>query len=142
MLSHGALIDRARVAATAEKLTDTDVAMAYLPPGWIGQNFFSYAQPMVVGYCVCCPESSETMLADMREMGPTYFLTTPRVLEALFTQVSMRMEDAGGFNQRLYRAGMEAAQRVSTRKQAGQAVSLGDRLIDGGVRLSDLRTAT
>ena len=59
---------------------------------------------MVVGYCVCCPESSETMLADMREMGPTYFLATPRVLEALLTQVSMRMEDAGGFNQGLYRA--------------------------------------
>jgi len=35
----------------------------------------------------------------------------------------------GGFNQRLYRAGMEAAQRVSARKQAGQAVSPGDRLI-------------
>ena len=61
--------------------------MAYLPPGWIGQNLFSYVQPMVVGYCVCCPESSETMLADMREMGPTYFLATPRVLEALLTQV-------------------------------------------------------
>ncbi len=129
VLSHGALIDRARVAAATERLTDTDVAMAYLPPGWIGQNFFSYVQPMVVGYCVCCPESSETMLADMREMGPTYFLTTPRVLEALFTQVSMRMEDAGGFNQRLYRAGMTAAQRVSARKQAGESVSPGDRLI-------------
>ena len=77
--------------------------MAYLPPGWIGQNLFGYVQPMVVGYCVCCPESSETMLADMREMGPTYFLATPRVLEALLTQVSMRMEDSGGFNQRLYR---------------------------------------
>ena len=128
VLSHGALIDRARVAAASENLRDTDVAMAYLPPGWIGQNFFSYAQPMVVGYCVCCPESSETMLADMREMGPTYFLTTPRVLEALFTQVSMRMEDVGGFNQRLYRAGMEAARRVSARRQAGQTVSLGDRL--------------
>ena len=103
VLTHGALIDRARVAATTESLKDTDVAMAYLPPGWIGQNLFSYVQPMVVGYCVCCPESSETMLADMREMGPTYFLATPRVLEALLTQVSMRMEDTGGFNQRLYR---------------------------------------
>jgi long-chain acyl-CoA synthetase len=129
VLSHGALIDRARVAAATENLKDTDVAMAYLPPGWIGQNFFSYVQPMVVGYSVCCPESSETMLADMREMGPTYFLTTPRVLETLFTQVSMRMEDVGGFNQRLYRAGMEAAQRVSAGKQAGQTASLGDRLI-------------
>ena len=61
--------------------------MAYLPPGWIGQNLFGYVQPMVVGYCICCPESSDTMLSDMREMGPTYLLATPRVLEALFKQV-------------------------------------------------------
>ena len=80
---------------------------------------------MVVGYCVCCPESSETMLADMREMGPTYFLATPRVLEALLTQVSMRMEDTGGFNQRLYRAGMAVAHRI----EAGRTVSLSERLI-------------
>ena len=125
VLTHGALIDRAQVAAATESLKDTDVAMAYLPPGWIGQNLFSYIQPMVVGYCVCCPESSETMLADMREMGPTYFLATPRVLEALLTQVSMRMEDTGGFNQRLYRAGMAVAHRI----EAGRTVSLSDRLI-------------
>ena len=129
VLTHGALIDRARVAAATENLKDTDVAMAYLPPGWIGQNFFSYVQPMVVGYCVCCPESSETMLADMREMGPTYFLATPRVLEALLTQVSMRMEDTGGFN----RACTGAAwpwPSASGRDCAGKTVSLGDRLVE------------
>ena len=131
VLTHGALIDRARVAATTENLKDTDVAMAYLPPGWIGQNFFSYVQPMVVGYCVCCPELSETMLADMREMGPTYFLATPRVLEALLTQVSMRMEDTGGFNQRLYRAGMAVAHRID----AGKTVSLSDRLVAAACNL-------
>ena len=141
VLTHGALIGRARVAAATEGLTDTDVAMAYLPPGWIGQNLFSYVQPMVVGYCVCCPESSDTMLADMREMGPTYFLATPRVLEALLTQVSMRMEDAGGLNRRLYRGGMAAAQRVAARTLAGEAASLGDRLDRGGVRPPDLRPA-
>jgi long-chain acyl-CoA synthetase len=128
VLTHEALIGRARVAAATEHLTDADVAMAYLPPGWIGQNLFSYVQPMVVGYCVCCPESSETMLADMREMGPTYFLATPRVLEALLTQVSMRMEDAGRFNKRLYRHGMALADRVGVRTLAGETVSLGDRL--------------
>jgi long-chain acyl-CoA synthetase len=128
VLTHGSLIDRARVVAAAENLTDADVAMAYLPPGWIGQNLFSYVQPMVVGYCVCCPESSETMLADMREVGPTYFLATPRVLEALLTQVSLRMEDAGGLNLRLYRAAMALAHRVDARVLAGQPVSFGDRL--------------
>jgi len=128
VITHASLIDRARAAAAAEGLQDTDVAMAYLPPGWIGQNLFSYVQPMVVGYCVCCPESSETMLADMREMGPTYFLAPPRVLEALLAQVSMRVEDAGGFNQALYRRCMALARRVGARILSGEAVPLGDRL--------------
>jgi len=128
VLTHGALIGRARIAAATERLTDADVAMAYLPPGWIGQTLFSYVQPMVVGYCVCCPESSDTMLADMREMGPTYFLATPRVLEALFTQVSMRMEDASRLNGRLYRTGMAASRRIAASTSAGETASLSDRL--------------
>ena len=120
VLTHASLIDRARVAASMGELKDTDVAMAYLPPGWIGQNLFGYVQPMVVGYCICCPESSDTMLADMREMGPTYFLATPRVLETLAKQVSLRMEEAGGFNQGLYRYCMAVARRVSARTLAGE----------------------
>ena len=56
VLTHASLIDRARVAASMGELKDTDVAMAYLPPGWIGQNLFGYVQPMVVGYCICCPD--------------------------------------------------------------------------------------
>jgi long-chain acyl-CoA synthetase len=128
VLSHASVIDRARVAAAAEGLNDHDVAMAYLPPGWIGQCLFGYAQPMVVGYCVCCPESSETLLADMREMGPTCFLATPRVLQSLLAQVTMRLEDSGGFNQALYRYYMAAAQRAGARRLAGQPATLGDRL--------------
>lgn len=128
VLTHASLIERARALAAVEDLTDSDVAMAYLPPGWIGQNFFGYALPMVTGYCTCCPESSDTMLADMREMGPTCFLATPRVLQALFTQVSMRAEDAGGFNQALYRHGMAVARRVAARRLSGETASLGERL--------------
>lgn len=128
VLTHASLIDRARVAASMGELKDTDVAMAYLPPGWIGQNLFGYVQPMAVGYCICCPESSDTMLADMREMGPTYFLATPRVLETLAKQVSLRMEETGGFNQRLYRTCMAVGRRVAARKLSGESLSIGDRL--------------
>jgi long-chain acyl-CoA synthetase len=126
--THAALIDRARVAAAIDGLTDADVAMAYLPPAWIGQNVCGYAQPMVVGHCVCCPESSETLISDMREIGPTCFLATPRVLEALLTQVSMRLDDAGDFNRALYRRSVAVAQRVGARILAGEAVPMLDRL--------------
>lgn len=128
VLTHASLIDRARAAVAAEDLKDTDVALAYLAPGWIGQNFFSYVQPMVAGYCVCCPESSETVLADLREVGPTYFLATPRVLEALMTQVSLRIEDTSRTNRALYRLCMRLAKRVGARILSGEPVGIGSRL--------------
>ncbi len=126
--SHGALIDRARAAAQLDGLQDTDVTMAYLPPAWIGQHVLAYALPMVVGACVCCPESSETMLQDMREMGPSIFLAPPRVLEALLTQVTIRINDTGGFKQKLYTRFMRRAEQVGARVLAGEPVALGDRL--------------
>ena len=128
VLTHASLIDRAQAAAAMEGLKDSDVAMAYLPLGWIGQNLFSYAQPMVVGYCVCCPESSETMLADMREIGPTYLLTPPRVLEMLLTQVQLRIADSGRLERALYERCIALAQRVGARILAGEPVPLVDRL--------------
>jgi long-chain acyl-CoA synthetase len=128
VMTHGALIDRARVAANVDQLHGNDVVVAYLPPAWIGQHLFAYAQPLVVGHCVCCPEASDTMLADMREIGPTCFLASPRVLEALRRQVTVRMEDAGPFKRGLYHRFIEVARRVGAKRQAGEGVSFGDRL--------------
>lgn len=108
-LSYDALIDRARVMIQSESLTHEDVTMAYLPPGWIGQCLFSYVQPMVAGSSVCCPESSDTLLSDLREIAPTFLLATPRVLDTISSQIAMRIEDAGGMNARLYRKAMKQA---------------------------------
>jgi long-chain acyl-CoA synthetase len=126
--SHGALIDRARAAAKLDGLSDSDVTVAYLPPAWIGQHVLAYALPMVVGACVCCPESSETVLHDMREMGPSIFLAPPRVLEALLTQVTIRINDTGGVKLRLYTHFLGLANRVGARVLAGESVGFPDRL--------------
>jgi long-chain acyl-CoA synthetase len=127
VLTHLALIDRAKVAAEMEHLDDDDVVLAYLPPAWIGQYIFSYAQPFVTGYCICCPESAETLMTDMREVGPTYYFAPPRVLEALLTQVSIRMEDAAAPKRWLYRRFMAIAGRVGGALLDGRPVSIVDR---------------
>jgi long-chain acyl-CoA synthetase len=129
--SHAAMIDRALAAAGVDGLNDRDVAVAYLPPAWIGQHVFAYSLPMVVGSCICCPESSETMLADMREMGPTTFIAPPRVLEALLRQVSIRIANTGRIKRALYERCMALAQRVGARMLSGDAVSLSDRFAHG-----------
>ena len=135
VLTHHALIDRARAAAELERLDDRDVALAYLPPAWVGQFIFSLAQPFVTGYCICCPESPETVMTDMREIGPTYYFAPPRVLEALLTQVSIRMEDASRVKRWLYARFMAIAQRVGGALLDGKPVGALDRLL---YRLGDL----
>jgi long-chain acyl-CoA synthetase len=128
VLTHHALIDRATAAAQMEGLTDHDVVLAYLPPAWIGQNIFSYAQPLVTGYCICCPESAATVMTDMREVGPTYYFAPPRVLEALLTQVSIRIQDLWWGGRKAYDYFMGVASRVGGAILDGQALPLQDRL--------------
>jgi long-chain acyl-CoA synthetase len=129
--THASLIGPSRTAAELDRLGDTDVILAYLPPAWIGQNIFSCAQALVTGYCICCPESAETVMTDMREIGPTYYFAPPRVLENLLTQVSIRMEDASSIKRLLYRYFMRVAERVGGALLDGRAVSLLDRALYG-----------
>ena len=127
--THASLLGPARTAAEMEKLSDADVILAYLPPAWIGQNIFSCAQAFVTGYCICCPEAPETVVNDMREIGPTYYFAPPRVLEALLTQVSIRMDDAAAAKRWFYRKFMGIASRVGGALLDKKPVSMGDRLL-------------
>src|SRR5512140_1773129 len=128
VLTHGNLVDSSRAYAQLEGLGDDEEVLAYLPMAWIGQNLFSYAQWMVVGFRINCIESSETVINDMREIGPTYYFAPPRVLEALLTQVTIRMEDASWVKRRLFQHFMELARRVGSRILDGQPVSGQERL--------------
>ncbi|HEX9396296.1 MAG TPA: AMP-binding protein [Burkholderiales bacterium] len=129
VLTYTNLVERSRVVAEWEGITDRDVVLAFMPPAWIGQNIFSYAQPLVAGYCICCPESAETVTTDMREIGPSYYFAPPRVFEALLTQVSVRMDDASALKRALYRTFMRVAQRVGERIMEGKSVGLVERLL-------------
>ncbi|RXN86861.1 long-chain fatty acid--CoA ligase [Achromobacter aloeverae] len=128
VLTHAALIDRARAVQDMEKLTDREDVLAYLPPAWIGQNMFSYTQLLVTGFTVNHPESPSTVAIDMRDIGPTYYFAPPRILEDLLTRVLIRMEDAGYLKRRLFKACMNLARRVGVRILDGEPVGLYDRL--------------
>jgi long-chain acyl-CoA synthetase len=126
--THSTLIDRAAVGAKFDKLTDQDEVLAYLPPAWIGQNIFSYAQWLVAGYVVNCPESGATVTIDLKEVGPTYYFAPPRVFEGLLTTVMIRMEDAGALKRKMFHAFMDVARRIGPTKMDGKPVGFMDNL--------------
>ena len=131
VLGYGNLLSAGRAGADMERLTDREEVLAYLPMAWVGQNIFSYTQWLVCGFTVNCPESATTVQADMREIGPTYYFAPPRVLEALLTQVMIRMEDASAIKRRMFHYFMDVARRVGGRLLDKQPVGLGGRLLYG-----------
>jgi len=140
--THFTLLDRAGAGARFDKLGNTEEVLAYLPPAWIGQNIFSYAQWLACGYVVNCPESAETVTIDLKEIGPTYYFAPPRIFEGLLTSVMIRMEDAGSVKKWLFHTFMDVAKRVGPALMDGKAVGavdrllywLGDRVIYGPLR--------
>jgi len=127
--THSSLIDRAQAGAEFDRLTSAEDVLAYLPPAWIGQNIFSYAQWLVCGYVVNCPESGATVTIDLKEIGPTYYFAPPRVFEGMLTSVMIRMEDAGALKRRMFHAFMNLARKVGPALMDGQSVGLVDRLM-------------
>ena len=60
-----------------DNITGEEEVLAYLPMAWVGDNLFSFAQAYVAGFCVNCPEGPETVMTDLREIGPTYYFAPP-----------------------------------------------------------------
>ncbi|MDD3329111.1 MAG: AMP-binding protein [Zoogloea sp.] len=126
--SHSAFIAAARGGCSFDKLTDHDDILSYLPMAWVGDHLFSYAQALVAGFTINCPESGETVMNDLREIGPTYYFAPPRVFENLLTQVMIRMEDASPFKRKLFQHFMDVAKRCGADLLDGKDVSGSDRL--------------
>ncbi|VTU16911.1 Long-chain-fatty-acid--CoA ligase FadD15 [Variovorax sp. PBL-H6] len=129
--THASFIAAGRGGVETDRLGPGDNIMSYLPMAWVGDHLFSVAQWMVGGFTLNCPESSATVMNDMREIGPSYYFGPPRTFEGLLTAVSIRMEDAAAPKRWLYAKFMSLAQRVGADILNGAKVGLGDRLLYG-----------
>jgi len=130
--SHAAMITTARTLVEFDRLDQDDNLLCYLPLAWVGDFLYSFAQAHVAGFCLNCPESPNTVMADLREIGPTYYFAPPRIYENILTQVMIRIEDAGWIKRKLFHGFMAIARRVGIRiLDKKPDVALADRLLYG-----------
>ncbi|XLZ68635.1 AMP-binding protein [Massilia sp. SR12] len=126
--THKALLSAAIGGISFDKLTDAENVLSYLPMAWVGDCLFSFAQAVTAGFTVNCPESSDTVTTDLREIGPSYYFAPPRIFENMLTQVMIRMEDAGTIKRTMFHHFMDVARRVGSDILDGKPVAFGDRL--------------
>ena len=131
VLTQENLLITSRNSLAFDNITAEEEALAYLPMAWVGDNLFSFAQAYVAGFCVNCPEGPETVMTDLREIGPTYYFAPPAIYEAVLTKVMIRMEDAGKIKRLMFNYFMDLAKSVGIRILDGKPVSIAERALYG-----------
>jgi long-chain acyl-CoA synthetase len=127
--THASFIVAAQGGCAFDKLGSCDSILAYLPMAWVGDHLFSYAQWLVAGFTINCPESGDTVMTDLREIGPSYYFAPPRIFENLLTQVMIRMEDASAAKRWLFRYFTAVARRCGAEILDGKPVGMLDRAL-------------
>ena len=90
MLSHANLITAVEGMQIVEPYYPTDETLAYLPPAWVGDTFWSLAGALMTACRVNCPERPETVQANIREIAPHFLVAPPRIWENLVSEVRTR----------------------------------------------------
>ena len=106
MLQAGPFLGHCAAYLRADPKLPTDNYVSVLPLPWIMEQIYAVAQPLISRITVNFVEEPETMMADLREIGPTFVLLAPRVWEQIAADVRSRMMDATRFKRKMFDLGM------------------------------------
>ncbi|HWS75366.1 MAG TPA: long-chain fatty acid--CoA ligase [Quisquiliibacterium sp.] len=106
MLQAGPFLAHCAAYLGVDPKLPTDNYVSVLPLPWIMEQIYAVAQPLISRITVNFVEEPETMMADLREIGPTFVLLAPRVWEQIAADVRSRMMDATRFKRKMFDLGM------------------------------------
>jgi len=103
----GKLIRHVATYCAALGIGPDDEYVSILPMGWIVEQFQAVFQPIVCRNRISFVEDSETTMADLREIAPTFIVLAPRVWEGIAASVRAQMMDASPLKQKVFAWGLD-----------------------------------
>lgn len=132
MLTHRNYLVMAYALHQVDPVQEGDDYVSFLPFAWIVEQVFALALALLTGMVVNFPESAETAMDDLREIGPHMMLGAPRVWEGVQSQIWVRLGESYRFNrwvyERLLRVGRRAAEYRMRGRPLPWSLALGYRL--------------
>ncbi len=107
MLTSASMLRHAVAYLAVDPKGPADEYVSVLPLPWIMEQIYALAKWLVCRMRVNFVEEPETMMADMREIGPTFVLLAPRMWEAIAGDVRARMMDASPLKRAMFDLGLK-----------------------------------
>jgi long-chain acyl-CoA synthetase len=116
MLTHRNLLFMTESLAEADPKYPSDEFVSFLPLPWMGEQMMCVVSSLRFGFTINFPESTETMQADMKDIGPHFVFSPPRVWENMASSVQVKIMDASPLKRFVYRKLLPIGSRYAEHK--------------------------
>ena len=112
LLGGGSFVKHCSAYLRADPRKAGDNYVSVLPLPWIMEQVYAVGQALIARQIVNFVEEQETLMADLREIGPSFVLLAPRVWESILADVKARMMDSTPFKQKLFNFAFTKAEKA------------------------------
>ncbi|MFH2130847.1 MAG: AMP-binding protein [bacterium] len=120
MLTHRNYINMGVQISKTDRLENTDEYISFLPFAWIGEQMNSFGVAMATGITINFPESVETSMDDLKEIGPHFMFGAPRIYETIRSQIWLKIDESYWLNRKLYGFFMAVGEKAAVYRMSGK----------------------
>jgi long-chain acyl-CoA synthetase len=128
-LTHRNYINMGVQLTRVDPLKEGDEYVSFLPFAWIGEQMNSFGVAMATGITINFPESVETAMEDLQEIGPHFMFGAPRIYETLQSQIWLKIDESYWLNRLFYRYFMKVGEKAATYRMSGKPMPCGLRIM-------------
>jgi len=124
MMTHKNYVNMGLQITRVDPLAETDEYVSFLPFAWIGEQMNSFGVAMATGITINFPESVETAMDDLKEIGPHFMFGAPRIYENIRSQIWLKIDESYWLNRKLYQFFSRLGNRAAAYKMSGKRMPL------------------
>lgn len=125
MLTHKNYINMGVRLTQVDHLESTDEYVSFLPFAWIGEQMNSFGVAMATGITLNFPESVETAMSDLKEIGPHFMFGAPRIYETIRSEIWLKIDQSYWLNKLVYNYFIKVGLESAKYKMTGNTMPLG-----------------
>jgi long-chain acyl-CoA synthetase len=128
LLTHRNYINMGIQLTKVDPLEEGDEYVSFLPFAWIGEQMNSFGVALATGITINFPESVETAMEDLAEIGPHFMFGAPRIYETLQLQIWLKIDESYWLNRQFYKYFMKVGEKAALYRMSGKKMPLGLRI--------------
>ncbi len=125
IMTHKNYINMGVRITEVDPLEPTDEYVSFLPFAWIGEQMNSFGVAMATGITINFPESVETAMADLKEIGPHFMFGAPRIYETIRSEIWLKIDQSYWLNKLFYNYFIKQGEKAATYRMTGKPMPLG-----------------